>query len=653
VPPASRANVEQTYFAEKFGFFFRINTGWISALSPEHQNEDLFQKPYLNLVYYLQHAIENDKSTVNDMEFTLDDFCYKPISGEGCLAESPMQYFHMNLDELNDPAVDVKELAQCIPPPNATTRICFDRIGTPVLTFAVFGGISCEAGSEKPCEACLIDASGLQLTFLLNNNQYSLETAEEWERQVYIRNFKSFNYAMGNDYHIDMDGPMVGLEYNEELIANIKGVLAEYPDMIPVKADYLAERSIEDNIVLESAQNANIVVISYLLMFMYVSLAIGFFPNPVHTKFGLGAAGILVVIGALTSSIGLTYYFNAKLTMIGAEVVPFLILAIGVDNMFLISRAEREIPKAITSIDERMGFAMKEIGPSIFTAAFCEATAFFIGMLTDVPALQNFCLVAGLGVITDFLLQMTIFVGALALDNTRIKNKRGDCICCCRKYEHVEEPRQEIVRTLFQKHYVPLLFTKYFKILVVAIAGFLIVLGSMSCNKLVLGLNQNVSLVEGSDTFDYFETLFIYGDAGPPAYLVFKNVNYTNPENLDSMNLIASQLATLNDTVLAPVYSWTSAYQNFINPNGVWADVCGSKHASVLNFDEQMKLFVKIKIESPCCQAFGICGEQFSLDIIFDDYDRVEATRFRFQHQTMKTQEDYIRGLLETRRACD
>jgi len=33
--------------------------------------------------------------------------------------------------------------------------------------------------------------------------------------------------------------------------------------------------------------------------------------------------------------------------MISAEVVPFLILAIGVDNMFLISRAERTINPAV------------------------------------------------------------------------------------------------------------------------------------------------------------------------------------------------------------------------------------------------------------------------------------------------------------------
>ena len=95
------------------------------------------------------------------MKYTLDDFCYKPISGEGCLAESPMQYFKMDLATLNDPNTDVKKVAQCIPTEDQTGRVCFDRIGTPVLTYAVFGGTTCEPGTEGACEACKIDASGM------------------------------------------------------------------------------------------------------------------------------------------------------------------------------------------------------------------------------------------------------------------------------------------------------------------------------------------------------------------------------------------------------------------------------------------------------------------------------------------------------------
>ena len=88
----------------------------------------------------------------------------------------------------------------------------------------------------------------------------------------------------------------------------------------------------------------------------------------------------------------------------------------------------------------------------------------------------------------------------------------------------------------------------------------MIIIGSCSCVKLQLGLNQNVSLVAGSDTFNYFETLFDYGNAGPPGYLVFKNVNYTIKENLDAMASMQVELAQLNGTVISPVYSWVTPF---------------------------------------------------------------------------------------------
>ena len=66
-----------------------------------------------------------------------------------------------------------------------------------------------------------------------------------------------------------------------------------------------------------------------------------------------------------------------------------------------------------------------------------------------------------------------------------------------------------------------------------------------------------------------------------------------------------------------------------------------------------MARFVQIKVESKCCQSYGICGEQYAQDVIFDDEGRVTTSRFRFQHQVQKTQADYIKGLVETRKACD
>lgn len=56
---------------------------------------------------------------------------------------------------------------------------------------------------------------------------------------------------------------------------------------------------------------------------------------------------------------------------------------------------------------------------------------------------------------------------------------------------------------------------------------------------------------------------------------------------------------------------------------------------------------------SQCCQKYGICGEQYSLDIVFNDEGKVETTRFRFMHKPLKSQADYIAGLVETRKATD
>lgn len=206
-------------------------------------------------------------------------------------------------------------------------------------------------------------------------------------------------------------------------------------NMVPIKADYLAERSIPDNIVMESTQNEFVIAISYVMMFIYVGISIGFFPSLVYNRFLLGLSGIFVVLASLIIAIGICSYSNIAMTMISAEVVPFLILAIGVDNMFLIARAEREVNPDIKSMELRCAYALKEIGPSIFTAAFCEALAFFIGMMTNVPALWSFCLVAGIAVIADFLLQITVYIASLCLDGKRIQQGRYDIVFCISKGE--------------------------------------------------------------------------------------------------------------------------------------------------------------------------------------------------------------------------
>ena len=66
-----------------------------------------------------------------------------------------------------------------------------------------------------------------------------------------------------------------------------------------------------------------------------------------------------------------------------------------------------------------------------------------------------------------------------------------------------------------------------------------------------------------------------------------------------------------------------------------------------------MRKFVEIKVESDCCQKYGICGEQYVTDISFDRNGKVSATRFRFSHTPVRFQDDFIRDLILTRRVAD
>lgn len=112
-----------------------------------------------------------------------------------------------------------------------------------------------------------------------------------------------------------------------------------------------------------------IVIISYSAMLIYIGIAIGKFPSLVGSGFSLAIVGILIVLGSVISSMGIISFLGVGFTMISAEVIPFLVLAIGVDNMFIIKSAIERQEK--DTLLERVSGGLKEVGPNITTATIC------------------------------------------------------------------------------------------------------------------------------------------------------------------------------------------------------------------------------------------------------------------------------------------
>ena len=627
VSQTSQTNYQQLFFGKKFGAYFRINQ-MIMRLQNESNTEDIFTKPYLRKLFDVQEKIVSTSFDFMGKNTTVSDFCYKPISGKGCMITSATNFWLENRTAMEES--DVKEVAKCLQTGTEGEMPCFDSIGTPIQINAIFGMQGCEGGEEiSECSVCNKTARSMSVTFLLQNDFYTNKAAEKWEQEVFQKSI---------------------LEFNEQ----------EEKNNSDLRIFYMMERSVSDELEIETEQNILVVVISYLAMFIYISMMMGEFPSLTKSRILVGLGGIFVVILSCLGAFAIVSLFGIKQTLISAEVVPFLVLAIGVDNMFFITGARDRVISQINeekiegkqqkeySNQEQMGKALAEVGPSITTAAIGEFLSFLVGYLTDIPALESFCLCASFAVLINYFLQMTLFVAFVSLDDRRVDANRYDIVPCIKKTvgnsEHYEGKKS---LQSFALTYYDFIMQTPVKYIIITIYIGMTIVSVIAVFKFPLGLNQQTTVTQSGDLVKYFKTQEKYVDVGSPGYLVFYNIDYNNADNLALIDKMSDHLSTLS-TVQPPVYSWYKDFQKFMDP--YYKDKC-NKNLDVLKTQPlayQVREFLKIKTDDPCCKEDGMCGEPYLNDLAFNDNGEIEASRFRFQHVPLVNQSVYVNAVLQT-----
>ncbi|CAD8070438.1 unnamed protein product [Paramecium primaurelia] len=638
VSSSSRTYQEQESSAENYGPFYRTNQ-FILAYQDENW-VNVFQKDGLKVIYFLQNIIRNRKVLIGGKNTTLDDLCYRPISAKGCYVPSPMDIWLQD-PSLLDKDEDIQFTTLCTESidVNQTNIPCSDKNGIPIILESVFGGINCEqrVNDTQPCDHCYIQAKTMAVTYLLMNDEFTKKDAEQWEKEVWMDTLDALNkrdYAKLYKY------------YDKSLMpAPREQLLDQY------RVAFMAERSVSDEIDDETNQNAWIVVVSYFMMFMYIGFAIGQFPSKIYNGFTLGLGGIFIVAVSMISSIGMVSYFSIGLTMISLEVIPFLILAIGVDNMFIITHNYKK--QKHPTVPERMGYTLKQVGPSITIAAICETLAFLVGSLTKMPALQSFCIQAAVGVFIDYLLQITMFVAFLTLDEQRKKHKRYDLMICKQDTNYQIKEDRKLIQTFFKKHYSPFIQKPACVITTIIIFVALFAISCVGITKLQVGLDEQVSMVEGSNLFNYMTLEKKYIEIGPLAYLILENLDYQNQHDLDLVANLSNSLSQLNETVQPPIYSWVASFNLFIREKAEWTTACETQDIALYDLPTQLKRFLGVRINSPCCQRYGICGETFEADIVLNEQGYVKTSRLRFQHRPIHNSAGYILSLEQTRQVID
>lgn len=254
------------------------------------------------------------------------------------------------------------------------------------------------------------------------------------------------------------------------------------------------------------------------------------------SKFALGMGGELLVLGAVVSSYGLFGYLGIPATFIILEVIPFLVLAVGVDNIFiLVQTVDRigELPSETTA--EHIGRVVGQVSPSILLSATSEAACFFIGALSEMPAIRAFSLYAGVALVINFILQLTCFVALLSLDIRRQKSNRFDVLCCVKakaKLEKGSGSRGILYRTM-KNIYAPKLMKLPVRIFVMVAFSAWFCTSVAMWPKLDVGLDQDSIMPKDSYVARYLRATFKYLTVGPPVYFVVKDTgfDYTDEYN--------------------------------------------------------------------------------------------------------------------------
>ena len=157
----------------------------------------------------------------------------------------------------------------------------------------------------------------------------------------------------------------------------------------------------------------------YFLLFLYIYISVRKIEF-VKSKWGLALAAVSQVVASLFMSIGICSYFGFTPTLNGGEIFPYLILFIGFENIVVLTKSVVSTPFDL-DVRYRIALGLKKESWLITKILLFELIIIFFGICTMVPAIQEFCVFAYVGLLIDFFMQMIFFVTVLSIDIRRME----------------------------------------------------------------------------------------------------------------------------------------------------------------------------------------------------------------------------------------
>lgn len=670
--PDSRSRMELDYFNSRFGPFYRAAQVFLRIKLDPFQIGNTTYGPAFRLEA-IKELIELEDSIINIGRGTggviLEEVCYAPLRLPGsekrldqCVSMSVGTYFGDDRHNINN-ATYLNTVQNCLN--NHFALNCLAPWGGGADPEITFGGYDDD----------ILQATTLLINFPISNflSEADLAPVMAWEQKF--------------------------IELMQDYEANHK------PDYVEVS--FSAERSIEDEIQRVSVAEAGTIAISYFIMFIYVTLALGNIRYwrtwLIDSKIMVAIGSVLVVVIAIVCAMGLMGFLRITATLLAINVIPFFILSVGIDNVFLMVNTVHDIESNLKQYDdynENFSFEKKRkfvfskmmatVGPSMFVSSVTQITCFAIGTLANFPAVQTFAVFASFSLGFLFLFQITTVVAIISLDYKRAQQKRFDVLCCVQKKIlndddplNSETPYISITKRMMGP-YADILLKPKIKILVVIIFAAVTAISVILIPNLEIGLDQEMALPGDSYVYRYLQAVNQLMIIGPPVYFVLKSgLNFTdvveqnaicggrlcNDTSLAMQIFMASRhtevtyVSRSSNSWIDDFIDWTSLSGSCCRYNVTDGSFCSSSdmsdecsYCSIERdewagglrpipeaFERYIPFFLR-DAPSEICNRGGLASYFSNVNYVLDSEGRATVldTNFMAYHSTLTTSKDYI-----------
>uniref|UniRef100_A0AAQ4QYE0 SSD domain-containing protein n=1 Tax=Gasterosteus aculeatus aculeatus TaxID=481459 RepID=A0AAQ4QYE0_GASAC len=265
----------------------------------------------------------------------------------------------------------------------------------------------------------------------VKNSRDALLSAEALQTMFLLMSPKQLYEHFKDDYEIH------DINWNEEkATAILESWQRKFVELVHQSIPSNSSQSIHAfstttlNDIMKSFSDVSVIRVAggYLLMLAYACVTMLRW-DCAKSQGAVGLAGVLLVALSVAAGLGLCSLLGLSFNAATTQVLPFLALGIGVDDMFLLAHSFTEAGSNIPFKD-RTGDCLRRTGTSVALTSINNMIAFFMAALVPIPALRAFSLQAAIVVVFNFGMVLLIFPAILSLDLHRREDKRLDVLCC-------------------------------------------------------------------------------------------------------------------------------------------------------------------------------------------------------------------------------